>query len=185
MRNHYKTVVSVRRPAEETTCMRHALTLIACLLGGGFLLAPGAHADDPDDAAEIRERDGKPPLSEAIPDNTADGFGVEDLNEDELGADIGAIRKVVMIDGSASAEPVRYELAVTGEIQKAESDIAGFPATISDEPGIDGEIAKGWIRSAIDTYYVYGEIRHIALADPAAATVYVDGEQVETRKLTE
>jgi hypothetical protein len=179
----------MRRPAEETTCMRHTLTLTICLLGGGFLIAPCAHADqhadDPDDAAEVREHDGKPPLSEAIPDNTADGFGVEDLNEDELGADIGAVRKVVMIDGSAAADPVRYELAVTGEIQKAEGDIEGFPATISDEPGIDGEIAKGWIRSTIDTYYVYGEIRHIALADPAAASVYVDGEPVETRKLAD
>jgi hypothetical protein len=74
---------------------------------------------------------------------------------------------------------------VTGEIQKAEGDIEGHPATINDEASIDGEIATGRVRSGIDAYYVYGEIRTIALGDPAAASVYVDGEPVEAQKLAE
>ena len=168
--------------------MRHALALAACFLAGGLLLAPAAHASDHgdhagDETAEIREGDGKPPLSEAIPDDTADGFGVEDLNKDELGADIGAVRKVVVIDGSASSEPVSYELTVTGEIQKAGTDIAGYPAIVNDEARIDGEIATGRVRSGADAYYVYGEIRRIALGDPERATVYVDGEPTEVEKL--
>lgn len=168
--------------------MRNVPAAAAFLLIGGFVLAPSAQGTEHDDAsdsetAETTEPSEKPPLSEAIPENTADGFGVEDLNRDELGVDIGAVRKVVVIDGSAADDPVRYRLVVTGEIQKAEGDIEGYPATISDEASIDGEIATGRVRSGIDTYYVYGEIRRIALGDPERARVYVDGEPTRAERL--
>ncbi|WP_405231127.1 hypothetical protein [Lentisalinibacter salinarum] len=170
--------------------MRYMPATAVFLLIGISLLSAPVHATEHgetsgSDKTETAEPTEKPPLSEAIPENTADGFGVEDLNRDELGVDIGAVRKVVVIDGSASDDAVPYRLVVTGEIQKAEGDIEGHPATINDEASIDGEIATGRIRSGIDTYYVYGEIRVIALGDPSAATIYVDGEPVEAEKLTE
>lgn len=165
--------------------MRHFLAVAACLLGGGLLLIPSAHAGNQSEASEEVEGEDKPPLSEAIPDDTADGFGVEDLNPDELGVDIGAVRRVVVIDGSESSAPIPYELVVTGEIQKAEGDIAGFPATINDKASIDGEVATGRVRSAVDAYYVYGEIRRIALGDPDAVTVFVDGDRVQAETLAE
>lgn len=165
--------------------MRHSLAVAACLFAGALLLFPGAHAENHDKTSEELRGEDKPPLSEAIPDNTVDGFGVEDLNEDELGADIGAVRRVVVIDGSGSSGPTPYQLVVTGEIQKAEGDIEGFPATINDKASINGEIATGQVRSGVDAYYVYGEIRRIALGDPDAASVYVDGESVGVETLAE
>lgn len=141
---------------------------------------PTADANDGRDDGS----DSKPPLSEAIPENTADTFGVEDLNRDELGADIGAERSVVVIDASESSDPTRYTIEVTGEIRTAEGDIAGFPVTINDEAAIDGEIATGRIESTVDAYYVYGEIRRIAVADPDVTEVWVDGERYEAERMT-
>ena len=90
--------------------MRYMPATAVFLLIGISLLSAPVHATEHgetsgSDKTETAEPTEKPPLSEAIPENTADGFGVEDLNRDELGVDLGAVRKVVVIDGSRAIRP--------------------------------------------------------------------------------
>lgn len=83
---------------------------------------------------------------------------------------------LLVVDGSAVTERLRYEITVSEEIVK--TDEAGNP---NDSDVIDGSTVTGIVKGGIDGFRFSGEVTDLSVSDPTRAdslVVSVDGEDI-------
>ncbi|WP_405231125.1 LamG-like jellyroll fold domain-containing protein [Lentisalinibacter salinarum] len=103
-------------------------------------------------------------------------ISLEDYEAATVYVDGVELKHRVVFDGSAGDGRTNYTLATSGMIRKASGSVDGFDATINDNDVIEGRNASGIVGSAVDAYYVFGSVIDIAIDNPDAVTVYLDGK---------
>jgi hypothetical protein len=90
-------------------------------------------------------------------------------------------------DGFDSSEPTRsvsivgtgprveYELSVSGELEKS----TARDGSINSSDEISESTASGYVLGGTDSYRFAGEITDLAIDDPDAVSIYLDGEEVD------
>jgi len=83
----------------------------------------------------------------------------------------------VVMDGTKNpGKGTDYVISVSGEIRQVDDVIYGRKVTSNPDDHVQGSGVKGFAGRARDGYYVFGDIRAIALKNPEAAAVFVDGK---------
>jgi len=89
----------------------------------------------------------------------------------------GRLFHTVVIDGTKNpGKGTDYVIQVAGKIRQVDDVIYGRKVTRNPDDKVRGSGAKGFAGRARDGYYVFGDIRAIALENPGAAAVFVDGK---------
>ena len=95
------------------------------------------------------------------------------LDGEEIEPDSPGLDRTVSIVGTGSR--VGYDFTVSGELEK--STARGGSINSGDE--VSGSSASGYVLGGTDSYGFDGEISDFAIDDADAATVYVDGKEVD------
>ena len=95
------------------------------------------------------------------------------LDGEEIEPDSPGLDRTVSIVGTGPR--VEYDFTVSGELEK--STARGGSINSGDE--VSGSSASGYVLGGTDSYGFDGEISDFAIDDADAATVYVDGEEVD------
>lgn len=86
----------------------------------------------------------------------------------------------VVVDGTGSGGETNYTLEVTGRIEQVEDSLAGHAVSVDPSDRLTEATATGRVADDADGYRVQGGIASVDVADPGAATVYVDGRERHT-----
>ena len=95
----------------------------------------------------------------------------EEVDPDGFGSDEPARSLSVVGTGPR----VEYELSVSGELEKS----TARDGSINSSDEIDGSTATGYVLGGTDSYRFAGEITDLAIDDPDAVSVYLDGEEID------
>jgi aerobic-type carbon monoxide dehydrogenase small subunit (CoxS/CutS family) len=86
----------------------------------------------------------------------------------------------VVVDGSGSEGESGYTIRAVGTIEQVSDSLAGRAVTAEASDEVSDGTARGTVAGDADGFRIQGGIAGIELADPDAATVYLDGREYHT-----